>query len=706
MSRTTRRRANRSDRIAVVVGIVVAGLLGIGVTVPAIAADSAPLARAAGVEVVDIDGGSLIDPTPTVAWHDGPAATADAAGTGDVLKLNTTRTSGLHVSAGPDSAEATIASGTFTLRDRPAVTFTDLRATCSPHGEQSVTFGQLAIGGTDVTAAASGHLGWSTDLPPSVYGATKVIVGSTTTDGDGSITTVGLRIEAEAGASEIWRIRAGSVTCAGAAAWPTPTPTPTPGGGSGAPGGAGTAAGRSVSGVTVTAPDGTVLIDGQPTVRGTGTRTVATARASDGSPSVATGVTVSSDDAGGSDVAVSSFRQLPGAPTDPLAEYRWTALRIAGLHAHVDTSGAMTVTFDDTADAVFANGIWVNTSTDVYTGLAPDGTPRVRIDFGERVRHDDGSVTLTALHYRDLTGEYPDVRLGVVSIPAQHSGGTTPTPTPTPTSTPTATPGDGGVGTWSAYGVRTTGPSDVSPRPLVGPAAGTAATDSTTALVGDGTLGQVSASDAEVHSTRDRGEARLAHLVLYPGTRAAVDLRDVHVVVTPSATVVTTAGGSVAGTRVAAGAVAAGTRITVPDGTGTFVLNDQQTGPRSLTVRALRFTDVAGLGADVTAAVVTTEHVRADPGGTPGSGGPTGGGPAGGADRSPGALSGDGSSPTGTSGSHARGLAFTGASVGAGTIAAAVLLGAGGLVLTVRHRRRLDERSAPTPVRTGRAGAR
>ncbi len=91
--------------------------------------------------------------------------------------------------------------------------------------------------------------------------------------------------------------------------------------------------GRSVSGVTVTAPDGTVLIDGQPAVRGTGTRTVATARASDGSPSVATGVTVSSDDAGGSDVAVSSFQQLPGAPTDPLAEYRWTALRIAGLHA-------------------------------------------------------------------------------------------------------------------------------------------------------------------------------------------------------------------------------------------------------------------------------------------------------------------------------------------------------------------------------------
>ncbi len=152
MSRMTHRRANRSAHRRRLVGIVVAGLLGIGVTVPAIAADSAPLARAAGVEVVDIDGGSLIDPTPTAAWHDGPAATADAAGTGDVLKLNTTRTSGLHVSAGPDGAEATIASGTFTLRDRPAVTFTDLRATCSPDGEQTVTFGHLAIGGTDVTA--------------------------------------------------------------------------------------------------------------------------------------------------------------------------------------------------------------------------------------------------------------------------------------------------------------------------------------------------------------------------------------------------------------------------------------------------------------------------------------------------------------------------------------------------------------------------
>ncbi len=111
-----------------------------------------------------------------------------------------------------------------------------------------------------------------------------------------------------------------------------------------------------------------------------------------------------------------------------------------------------------------------------------------------------------------------------------------------------------------------------------GPAAGTAATDSTTAVVGDGTLGQVSASDAEVHSTRDRGEARLAHLVLYPG----------HGQPSTSATSTSSSrrpprrhhrrrvGGRDPCRR---RAVAAGTRITVPGGTGTFVLNDQQTGP-------------------------------------------------------------------------------------------------------------------------------
>ncbi|WNY33524.1 hypothetical protein Q9Q99_16065 [Curtobacterium flaccumfaciens] len=113
---------------------------------------------------------------------------------------------------------------------------------------------------------------------------------------------------------------------------------------------------RSVSGVQVTAPDGTVLIDGQPTVTGVMKRTADRVDAADGSPSTARGVTVSTAADGTSDVHLDSFEQIPDRASDPVAEYRWPALRVYGLDAHLTPEGTMTVDFVNESNAVFVNG--------------------------------------------------------------------------------------------------------------------------------------------------------------------------------------------------------------------------------------------------------------------------------------------------------------------------------------------------------------
>ncbi|RIJ51007.1 hypothetical protein DZG03_17730, partial [Clavibacter phaseoli] len=84
----------------------------------------------------------------------------------------------------------------------------------------------------------------------------------------------------------------------------------------------------------------------------------------------------------------------------------------------VSAAGAMTVSFADAGNAVFVNGVWIDTTTDLYTGVDETGMPRVEVRFGERSVAADGTVTLTALHYRDLTGRHPEVRLGVVTVAA------------------------------------------------------------------------------------------------------------------------------------------------------------------------------------------------------------------------------------------------------------------------------------------------
>lgn len=898
---------------------VLAALLALGGLAPLAAHAADPvLARASGVEIVDIDGDTLTAPTPLAEWSAGQAVTREAASTGDVLRLNTTRTTGLRSTAGPTGASSSIASGELTLRDRPAIVFSGLAVSCSPGGTPSVHLDRLTIGGADVTADADATPGWSRDLPESVYGATRVIVGATSAGDDGSATTVGIDLEAEAGASEIWRVRAGSVTCAATAAVPIPTPSasptpapdpdptpapaPTP---DPAPAPApAPASGRVATGVTVTDPDGARVIDGQPRVEGLdrkasadalaatdgsaeraasvrvetgadGTTTIgvgsfeqlpgspadplaeyrwtafrvygltatvspsgvaatefadpgsavfvdgrwidtttdlytgvdergaprvtvafgereaaadgtvtvtavhyrdltgahpdvrlgtvvvpptagqvvgaygvgvtaadgtvlvapqpvatvaaphATADAVTGTgadPDTASSVSVdlgTGEAAGTTTVDVGSFRQVPDAATDPLAEYRWPALRVAGLHAAVTAAGAMTVSFADAGNAVFVDGVWIDTTTDLYTGVDEHGAPRVEVRFGERSVASDGTVTLTALRYRDLTGRHPEVRLGVVTLAA--GGSTTPAPEPEPAPTPIVpdTPPPG----WSAYGIRATGPSAVPASPVARPddAAGgssaSAAAPSALALapdalgaVGDGAASQIRATGIHLASSGGSGSAAIDDVSLYPGSRMAVRIRALHVRVADGAARISSDGGSIAGTALAPGDIAPGTRFPLPDG-GSVVLAEDVTAGASRTVTGFHLVDASGLDADVSAAVVTTAAVAADPGGSGAPGTVPGGSGAdgtssvparpgdGGGRVSPGALSADGTGPDGTSGARTGfpgSLPRTGSSTASALALAALLLVVGSAVtLAARRRRRAG---------TGRAG--
>ncbi|MFT2752600.1 LPXTG cell wall anchor domain-containing protein [Clavibacter sp. Sh2088] len=436
MSRASRGSASRSSLgiLGTAGACALAAVLACGGLVATSAqAAAAVTTRASGVEIVDIDGDTLTAPTPLAEWASGAAVARTAASTGDVLKENATRTTGLSSTAGPTGATSAIASGELTLRARPAIVFRGLTVACTPGAAPRVHLDALTIGGADVTADAEATPGWSRDLPDSIYGATRVIVGSTETAEDGSATTVGIRVEAEAGASEIWRVRAGSVTCPGATAstptpapsasptpepQPTPAPDPSPAPDPGPAPDPAPAAGRVATGVTVTAPDGSRTIDGLPRVDGLDrTATADALAATDGSPDHAASVRVSTGADGTTTVGVGSFEQLPGAPADPLAEYRWTAFRVYGLTATITPSGAVATEFADPGSAVFVDGRWIDTTTDLYTGVDDQGAPRLTVAFGEREVAADGTLTVTAVHYRDLTGAHPDVRLGQVVVP-------------------------------------------------------------------------------------------------------------------------------------------------------------------------------------------------------------------------------------------------------------------------------------------------
>jgi len=882
-------------------------------------ADTAPLTQASGVEIFDIDGGTLQAKKPLATWSSGASVRQTADSTGDVLKINTTRTSGLVAEARADGASATIASGEFTLRNRVPVVFTGLSATCDTSGGSAVDFSKLTVDGVDITASALATPGFSYALPDSIYGPTRIIVGERTVAADGRQTTTALRVEGDSGASEIWRVRAGQVTCGVAPAAtpapePTPGPTPAP-----APTPAPTprnpsdpvATSPQVSGVRVTAPDGTELIDGKPSVTRAGaTEKADLLQADDGFPATARDVTVTTGTDGSATASIGEFTQVPdrselgeyrwnalrvygleltvkadgtssvsfanpssavfvngvwintatdlytgvdaagtervrvhlnervqnadgsttitalhyedlthanpdvrlgsvvlpapdpvvvppstgvgiastvgvlvtsptgealidGQPrvdaaggsvtsalvaasqsfparaknvtvtadktgaavsldeftqvpdTSAIGEYVWSALRVYGLNLAVAPDGSSTVTFDNVSSAVFVNGVWINTATDLYTGVDAAGTERVRVHLNERVQNADGSTTITALHYEDLTGAYPDVRLGIVTVtPAS----TEPTPDPTPE--PTPPPGHGGteLPARHAYGVQATGPSVIDAAPLASaapvsveraelagveadaqaPAAVAAAADAGNAaaaaadadaaaalVVGDGAAGQVSVVAPSARVDASRSEVTTGPISLYPGTTIAVDLAGLTVVTTSSSIEVSSLGGTIGDTTIAAGPIAPNTVVALAGSNVRVVLNEQILTADEATVIGVHVSDAAGLGADVRVGAITSAAIEVapvpDPSPTPGPSTP--GTPANpgtpGSGLMPGALTPDGNSPAGTSGTNNRGLAATGAETGIAigwAAAGLIVAGFGALALAKRRR--------------------
>lgn len=395
---------------------------------------------------------------------------------------------------------------------------------------------------------------------------------------------------------------------------------------------------------------------------------------------------------GGSHASVGSFEQVPDT-TSGVGEYMWSALRVYGLALDVDAKGRSTVTFGDgmgdgTA-GVFANGVWINTGTDLYTGMGQDGTPRVHVYFNERIAHDDGSVTINALRYEDLTGAYPSVVLGqVLWTPSS-------TPDPQPTPEPTPAPEQGVMPMRYAYGLSASGPSDVAATALSRPQGqcepatskqhgadaaqadvaqgdsshGDAAKNDAPACVGtelqasaatayDGNAGQIDAKGLSSQVRADGSKASVDTLVLYPGTALETSLSDVAVSVDAKGhATMTTAGGTVAGTKVAAGEVKPNTRFAPKGRITTIVLNAQQSAQDGLQqVSGVLVDDGAGLGAKVQAAVITADAPAVTPvkPPVPSDGSGDGGSGSGGSDNG-GSVAHGGSGSTGGAGGSASG---------------------------------------------------
>ncbi|WP_022877893.1 hypothetical protein [Microbacterium sp. B19] len=547
-----------------------------------------PSTSAYGIQMLDADGGTLRTPAPLSEWTSGDTVSGSLADTGDVFSLNTTRTTGLDSRAASDGAQASVASGTFQLRDRVPVTFTGLRVECATDGSTSLSLDSLTVDGKDVLDRARLSSGYTLTLPTSpTWGSTKLIVGERTVD-RGRVQVTGLRIEAEAGWSEIWRVRLGVAACAPDTSAP--------------------ARPAVVSGITVTAPSGAALLTGGPRLSEDGSASAQDVRSA-GSPSVATDVRIGHAADASSTFSVGSFTQIPD--TSAVGEYRWSALRVYGLSLTVNADGSSRIAFADTGSAVFVNGIWINTGTDLYTGVDADGVPRVRVHLNERVPQADGSILITALRYEDLTGAYPSVSLGTVRWTA--AGGT---PTPAPTGSPSPQPP---LPPRYAFAVEAEGPSVIAPavvadRDAAAPAAAPAPAD-----VSDGGAGQIDVRGATTRSSADASAVSIDALALYPGTRVEVSLGGLDLEVGPDSTTLTTSGGTVAGQEIPAGVIAPNTRVSVPGRSLVVILNAQTTEGQNRTVVAVDAQDRTGLGAHVRVGVVTADAPAVEPEPGPGT---------------------------------------------------------------------------------------
>lgn len=546
-----------------------------------------------GVRILDADGEVRQNAAPLSEWSSGATVTNSLDSTGDFFKLNTTQSHHLSSRAASDGASASIESGSYQLRDRPDVAFTDLKATCTRDGGTEVSFGSLSVDGKNILNQDKLTNGYTYNLPDSDrYGSTTLHIAERASDANGRTTATALRIEGEAGASEIWRVQLGVVSCAAAPVVQTPA---------------------AASGITVTAQDGTPIIDQQPRIDTTGSVSSDTVESKE-HHITASNISVKRSDDGSAHVSLDSFEQVPD--TSDIGMYMWSALRVYGLSLDVKSDGSSSVSFAGGTSGVFVNGVWINSGTDLYTGMDANGNARVHVYFNERITNADGSITINALRYQDLTGAYPSVILGQTRwSPAKTPVDPEPNPTPDPSDDNSNKTGT--LPALYAYGAYAQGPSSLGPVAASGPKGNDAKLPAAANAdeASDGYAGQISASALTSSVTTERYTATVGSLTLYPGSSLETTLKDIAVSVgSDGAVTMTTAGGTVAGTSIPAGEVAANTRISIPGRSTTITLNAQDVDNGKLkTVSGVYVNDAKGLASEVRAAVISASAPAESP---------------------------------------------------------------------------------------------
>lgn len=510
---------------------------------PALAADPV-VHSASGLSIRDLDGGTLQAPTAPVGWSAGVETAAEVAGTATPAALRSgyvLTTSGTRTVAGPNGARTTVDEARLELRGRVPLTLRGLTVGCAPGGRSLVTVDRLVVGDVDRTAAAQQSPGTTIALPatPGAYDDDATITLEAVATTASTRTVTGLRIT-NGDNYEVRDLSLGQVSCTDAAVQPAREP-------------------HRVAGVQVVGADGVRLVEPSPVLTGPGAGTAAAdeVRAS-GVRSRASGVRAAAAADGSVDVVVEAFAQLPDE--DALAEFRPSALRVNHLRLHVAPSGASSVTFDDPVNALFADGRWLNHQDGyIYSKVDEEGDVLLEVRVNERIEHGDGTTTVNALHYVDHTGAWPEVVLGQVVVGADDGPGTGPAPQPEPEAVVPP-------GTWHAYGVRATGAIALDATAL-----STLATRESSRPDAADSTGQVRAGGLRTRVGGDGASSEVATLDLFPGTDAAVHLRDLRTTVTSAGTSVTTGGGTVLGHPVAAGPVVPGATYRL-DGTSTTVV--------------------------------------------------------------------------------------------------------------------------------------
>ncbi|MBO1901943.1 Ig-like domain repeat protein [Leucobacter weissii] len=545
---------------------------------------AAPQTAASGIAIRDIDGGTVTAPTAAVTWNSGETERATLAHydntTVDGIKNGyDIRVANTETRAGGTGATTEVEDAVLGLRGRVPVTVTGLRVSIAPNGRSFVSFDSLKVGDEDITGQARGRQDFSYRVPDSGGRTTNTVLRlNSTAHSNGTTTLTGLTISDDSYQYEVSTLRLGQVSTTAFAQQES--------------------APFRAAGVQITDPaDGTRLLDTAPTIDTPGAAS-ASARAlqADGVRASASNVVLATAADGSAQLSIDAFEQF--ATVESFPEYRASALRVYGLSLSVDAEGNSSVSFADPSSAVFVDARWINAQNGViYTKVDDRQEPVLQVYVNERITGADGSVTVNALRYVDLTGAWPSVVLGQITIPP-HQG--EPDPGPGPGEIPDGTDFSG---KWHAFGVEATGASRVTAAPVVASEQGGTMLSRNAETVGDGGADQISASGLDVALNEHGAASSVSRLRLFPNTDLAIDLTNLTTEVVDGKATVTSDGGTVFGIAVEAGAIEPDTVFTVPGGTATATLGRIETDRTGLTVATgLVFLDAHGLGTRVSAA--------------------------------------------------------------------------------------------------------